>query len=201
MKFLRCAAVSLAKGLHKLSGGRLTPNAVTAAGLLLHLPIAWLIVLGELAHAGIGLLLVGSLDAIDGSLARLQGRETAFGAWFDATSDRLKETIVLGALAYYLAANDAEASLIALCAAVLGISISISYFKAKAEAVLARKRSLKTAKPLKGGLLSYEWRVVILSVALLSQQFLVGLGVMAGLGLITLCQRGLLFQRQLKGKR
>ena len=203
-KFFQCAIVTVAKVLHKLSLGKLTPNIITGAGLLLHLPIAWLIIDGQFTNAGIALLLIGALDAIDGSLARIQDQETPFGAWFDATSDRLKETIILSALAYYLAETGAGSVAIALCAAVLGISISISYFKAKGEAILAQRRRLKATELntiLAGGLLSYEWRVLILAATLISQQFFIGLCVMAGFGLITLLQRAVNFQGQLPARK
>ena len=199
-KSFQCAAATIARTLHKLSLGKLTPNIITTSGLLLHLPIAWLIIDGQFTNAAIALLLIGALDAIDGSLARIQDQETAFGAWFDATSDRLKETIILTALAYYLAAGDGGSVAIALCVAVLGISISISYFKAKGEAILAQRRRLKAAELntiLAGGILSYEWRVLILAATFFSQQFLIGLWVMVGLGLITLIQRAINFHGQL----
>ena len=200
-KFFQCALTTIAQSLHVLSVGKLTPNIITGVGLLLHLLIAWLIVEQYFIHAGVFLVLIGSLDAIDGSLARLQGQETPFGAWFDATSDRLKETIVLGALTYYLAESGADTRLIALSTIVLGISISISYFKAKGEAILASlRRRIKITELnhiLASGLLSYEWRVLILAITLISQQFLIGLSILTIAGVITLIQRGIVFQQQL----
>ena len=202
--FFSCTTATLAKGLDRLSSGRLTPNVITAVGLILHLPIAWIIAQGNLVHGGILLVLVGCLDAIDGCLARLQGRQTAFGAWFDATSDRLKESLVFSALAYYLAESGGEAYLIALCAAALGLSICISYFKAKAEAVLLasrRKRHQDIGQALSVGLLSYEWRVLVLAASLIGQQLTVGLAVLVAGGLITLIQRGFAFRKLLAAEK
>ena len=198
--------VVLARFANKISKGKLTPNMVTSTSLILHLPVGWLIINQHLVYAAIALIIAASLDSLDGALARLQKKTSDFGIWFDACSDRLKEVIVFGGLAYYLADTDQNPGLVGLCILALGIAILISYIKAKGEALLANRSEKITNTQLNrllgGGLLSYEWRVVIIALTLISQQFLAGLLICALGGLVTLLQRAIKFQAKLiiKGK-
>ncbi len=201
---LKRMAIVVARLLNKASLGKLKPNTVTLVGLLLHLPVGWLIINGNLLYAGLALIVVASLDALDGALARLQKSASDFGAWCDACSDRLKETIILSTLAYYLAENQ-NPLLVGLCVAALGISVLISYIKAKGEGILAaRFKSIKSDELnnlLSGGFLSYEWRVFIIAAILISQQFAIGLTIIIIGGFITLLQRAHRFKKVLKNSK
>ncbi|MGA9138642.1 MAG: CDP-alcohol phosphatidyltransferase family protein [Methanocella sp.] len=69
----------------------MTPNMVTAAGLLMSIAAGVAAMSGHL-YAGIALFLAGAcLDAVDGSLARYSGLCSGFGRYFDSTCDRLSE--------------------------------------------------------------------------------------------------------------
>ena len=69
----------------------ITPNMVTAAGLLLSV-IAGLLAMSGHLYAGIALFIAGAfLDALDGSFARACGLCTEFGRYFDSISDRISE--------------------------------------------------------------------------------------------------------------
>jgi phosphatidylglycerophosphate synthase len=83
-----------------LRSAGITPNMVTAAGLLLSVAAGLLAASGHL-YAGIVLFLVGAcLDAFDGSFARACGLSTEFGRYFDSACDRLSElAFVAGAFA------------------------------------------------------------------------------------------------------
>lgn len=69
---VRSFAYKIAKKLNVIFGGRISPNAITLIGLVMHVPIAWLIAQGNLTVAAILLVIFGSFDALDGALARLQ---------------------------------------------------------------------------------------------------------------------------------
>ena len=196
----------LARFINKTTGGKLTPNTVTVTSLILHLPVGWLIIEGHLIYAAVALIIAAGLDSLDGALARVQKSTSDFGTWLDASTDRLKEVIVFSALAYYLANVGEHPAVIGLCAIALGIAILISYIKAKGEAILANRQSqtIKTSKLnriLSGGILSYEWRVIIIVLILVSQQFLIGLLILALGGLVTLLQRAIKFQTKLMTKK
>jgi len=83
-----------------LRSAGLTPNIVTAGGLLMSI-IAGLLALAGFLHAGIALFFAGAcMDALDGSLARCGGRCSEFGKYFDSACDRLSELFfVAGAVA------------------------------------------------------------------------------------------------------
>jgi phosphatidylglycerophosphate synthase len=77
-----------------------TPNLVTACGLLLSAAAGVAALTGHL-YAGIALFLAGAcLDAFDGSFARACGLTSEFGRYFDSFSDRFSELLfVAGAVA------------------------------------------------------------------------------------------------------
>ncbi len=77
-----------------------TPNMVTAAGLLMSIAAGVVAMYGHL-YAGVALFFMGAcMDALDGSLARYSGLCSGFGRYFDSTCDRLSEmAFVAGAIA------------------------------------------------------------------------------------------------------
>jgi len=77
----------------------LTPNAVTVIGLLLSLLAAYLFYLGEARLAALTLLIGSLVDALDGTLARLTGKTSRFGAFLDSTLDRISDGAILFGMA------------------------------------------------------------------------------------------------------
>lgn len=78
------------------------PNTVTVLALLLALAAAALFAIGhrwDRVAGSVVLLLAFVLDCVDGQLARYTRRFTAFGAWLDITTDRVKEYAVYAGLA------------------------------------------------------------------------------------------------------
>jgi phosphatidylglycerophosphate synthase len=90
---------------HILLAMGLTPNMVTAAGLLVSVIAGLLAASGHL-YAGIFFFIIGAcLDAADGSFARACRLSTEFGRYFDSICDRLSELIfiagaVIGGVSY-----------------------------------------------------------------------------------------------------
>lgn len=82
-----------------LRAAGITPNMVTASGLLLSVMAGVLAMSGHI-YAGIIVFLTGAgLDAVDGSLARACGMKTEFGRYFDSVCDRLSELVfIMGAV-------------------------------------------------------------------------------------------------------
>jgi CDP-diacylglycerol---glycerol-3-phosphate 3-phosphatidyltransferase len=123
-----------------LARTRVTPNALTASGVLL-CGIASVLVLlegrDELVFYWLAALVfvVGSLlDILDGALARAGGKTTPFGAFLDSTTDRISEGFMLTAIAYVLARHDHPVFVAVAVTAVAG-SFLVSYTRAKAEAL------------------------------------------------------------------
>jgi phosphatidylglycerophosphate synthase len=129
-----------ANSIGSLARTRVSPNALTAAGVLLCAAAA-VIVYFEYRHEvaafwlGAALFIVGSiLDIIDGALARQSGKATPFGAFVDSTTDRMSEAFMLGAIALVFAREENEVALAFTFAAVAG-SFLFSYTRARAEAL------------------------------------------------------------------
>jgi CDP-diacylglycerol--glycerol-3-phosphate 3-phosphatidyltransferase len=77
-------------------------------------------------------LVAACIDALDGTLARMTGQQSRFGAFFDSTADRYSEAAVYGGLLYYYLQGDARDTAIVLYAAIIG-SQMVSYARARAE--------------------------------------------------------------------
>lgn len=129
-----------ANSIGSLARTRVSPNALTSAGVLLCAAAA-VIVYFEYRHEvaafwlGAALFIVGSiLDIIDGALARRSGKATPFGAFVDSTTDRMSEAFMLGAIALVFAREENEVALAFTFAAVAG-SFLVSYTRARAEAL------------------------------------------------------------------
>jgi CDP-diacylglycerol--glycerol-3-phosphate 3-phosphatidyltransferase len=71
------------------------------------------------------------MDPIDGTVARLSGKVTRFGALFDSTLDRYSEFFIFFGLMFYFKSGR---MLIVVMLALMG-SIMVSYIKARAESL------------------------------------------------------------------
>jgi CDP-diacylglycerol---glycerol-3-phosphate 3-phosphatidyltransferase len=121
-----------------LARTRVTPNALTTAGVSLCLAasvLVYFVYRHELLFFWLGafVFVVGSLlDILDGALARAGGKTTPFGSFLDSTTDRVGEGAMLGAIALIFSRHGNEVALAATIAAIAG-SFLVSYTRAKAE--------------------------------------------------------------------
>lgn len=123
----------LAKILNKIG---ITPNLATC--IMFTFSIFSMIVLvffSNLLLFSLGVFLTGLFDGIDGAIARLTGRKTSFGAFFDSIMDRASEFVIFFSLLFYyqneLLWNIIRLPIIIIIAFIA--SIMISYIRAKAE--------------------------------------------------------------------
>jgi soluble lytic murein transglycosylase len=113
---------------------RLRPNHLTVIGLVISFFAAAAFISGHLRGAGLLLLLAGLCDLLDGSVARMSGQVTAFGAFFDSVIDRYSDLIVLlGIVVLFARMPHTRGALVAM-AALVG-SVMVSYTKARAESI------------------------------------------------------------------
>jgi CDP-diacylglycerol--glycerol-3-phosphate 3-phosphatidyltransferase len=141
----------------RLIDSRLTPNAISIAGLIGNLIAAALVTQHLFFLAGIAFILGSVMDTLDGRYSRMSGKGTLFGAFLDSTLDRIEEGIVLAAVAGYFANNGQDFAAAMCVVAVLG-SLMVSYTRARAEAL---------GVECKVGLATRPVRVVILSIGLI----------------------------------
>jgi CDP-diacylglycerol--glycerol-3-phosphate 3-phosphatidyltransferase len=123
-----------------LTRTRVTPNALTACGVVL-CGAASIIVLFENRNeilfywlAALVFVAGSVLDILDGALARAGGKTTPFGAYLDSTTDRVSEGFMLTAIAYVLSTHHHPVFVAVAVTAVAG-SFLVSYTRAKAEAL------------------------------------------------------------------
>jgi CDP-diacylglycerol--glycerol-3-phosphate 3-phosphatidyltransferase len=123
-----------------LAKTRVTPNALTAAGVSLCIAAAVLVPFENrgpwlVYWLAAGTFVVGSLlDILDGALARAGGKSTPFGAFLDSTTDRVGEGAMLAAIALVFSQQGKGWAVTVAVAAVMG-SFLVSYTRAKAESL------------------------------------------------------------------
>src|SRR6476619_3121600 len=140
----------------RLIESRLTPNAISIAGLVGNLVAAVLVTQKLFFLAGVAFSVGSVMDTLDGRYSRMSGKGTLFGAFLDSTLDRIEEGVVLTAVAWYFADSGDAIAAAACVVAVLG-SLMVSYTRARAEAL---------GVECKVGLATRPVRVVLLSIGL-----------------------------------
>ena len=145
-----------------LARSRINPNVLTFIGLLINIGCGVLYGYGMFFKAGLLMIVANLFDMLDGQVARLRGRVTLFGAFFDSVIDRYSDIIVyVGIMVYYARDTAAHSTLlVALTGLALVGSVMISYSRARAE-------SLDIA--CKVGFLERPERVVLLIIGSLTE--------------------------------
>jgi CDP-diacylglycerol--glycerol-3-phosphate 3-phosphatidyltransferase len=157
----------------------LTPNTITLLGLAGTTVGAYLLSQGRMTLGAIVIFLFVVVDAFDGTMARLRGEPSDFGAFVDSVSDRYAEFITFGGLLYYFLTQENALGVMMTFAATAG-SVLVSYVKARAEGLNF------TAKV---GILSRVERYIVLIPLLLFNQPLAAVAIIAVLGNFTALQR------------
>jgi CDP-diacylglycerol---glycerol-3-phosphate 3-phosphatidyltransferase len=168
----------------------LTPNMMTMLGLIGNSVGAYYLARGEMLTGGILVLLMTPIDALDGTMARLRGESGDFGAFVDSVTDRYSELIIYGGLLYHFLSLGEPLGGLLVFGAAAG-SVLVSYVKARAEGL---------GYEAKVGLLTRVERYLVLAPALVFNQLLIGLGIIALFANITALQRIWYVRRQAHGK-
>jgi phosphatidylglycerophosphate synthase len=187
---VRVLMVQVARAIHTLSRGAVKPSHITLISLLGHIPAAWALwtdrpILAAVLIAGFGLM-----DALDGALARVQGTASKMGMFFDAVTDRIKETILYAGVAVYVLSNERDLGAWVV-PTVAATSLLVSYVKAKGEMAISTDAHDKQLlnRVFSQGLGRYEIRMTILIIALLADMLNPLLNFIIALNLITAATR------------
>jgi CDP-diacylglycerol--glycerol-3-phosphate 3-phosphatidyltransferase len=157
----------------------LMPNTMTILGLIGNSVGAILIARGQMMWGGLLILAMGPVDALDGTMARLRGEPSEFGAFVDSVTDRYSELIIFGGLLfYYSQKGDWLGALLAFAAA--GGSVLVSYVRARAQAL---------GYDTKVGILTRMERYLVLAPSLVLNIPMIGLWIIAVFANITALQR------------
>lgn len=115
------------------------PNAITTVGTLVVIGSGVAFGTGAIRLGGLLLLISGIFDLLDGQVARLGGKITTFGAFYDSTLDRVGEGAVFAGLIFYFLTGPLSADMkpraIAAGLVALVASLLVSYTRARAEAL------------------------------------------------------------------
>ncbi|MBN1991530.1 MAG: CDP-alcohol phosphatidyltransferase family protein [Anaerolineae bacterium] len=169
----------------------LSPNVITVIGFVLMIGVAVVLAQGHLFWGGLLIIAAAIFDGIDGTLARMLGRTSRFGAFLDSTLDRFSEAIIFLGLFIYLIEQGHKLELILIYATVVG-SLMVSYARARAEGI---------GVPIKEGLFTRFERVFILVTGLLLNQLTLALWVLAIFSNFTAIQRMYLVWRITGGEK
>ncbi|MBN2047973.1 MAG: CDP-alcohol phosphatidyltransferase family protein [Anaerolineaceae bacterium] len=166
----------------------LSPNEVTILGCIGNILAGVLIAAGHLTVGGIIAALMALLDVLDGSMARLSGKSSTFGAFLDSTLDRYSELMIFTGLVWHFArtTNPIGAVLTIITA---GGSLLVSYTRARGQSL---------GYDPKIGLLSRMERYLILIPSLVLSLPMIGMAIMAVLTHVTTIQRMLFVHKQTK---
>ncbi len=167
-----------------------SPDAVTYLGLVLTIGVAALAAIGEIRWAGVAYIVAAVCDALDGTLARVSGRVSRFGAFLDSNIDRFEESIVFLGLTVHYAGNGGNWEVPLILVVTVG-SLMVSYTRARAEAVgVACKVGFMTRVP----------RVALMIVGMILNQVLITLILLAATTLFTAFHRMLHVWRMTGGE-
>jgi len=131
---------------------RMGPNTLTMLGFVFACLAGYLFARGWFGYAGWVMIFGASFDMFDGRVARLTGRTSRSGAFFDAVMDRFGEGVCLMGIAYYFRTSF---MLPVTIAALLGSQL-VSYTRARGEGI---------GIDCKVGMMQRPERIVYLGVA------------------------------------
>jgi CDP-diacylglycerol--glycerol-3-phosphate 3-phosphatidyltransferase len=185
------AAVLIDPIVTTLARFRLSPDLLTVLGMAAHLFFGWLIATGHIRWAGLAIMIIAPLDALDGALARkLNRKQGGFGAFLDSTLDRIAEIFLFAGYIYLFIRQEDDLWAAVAYTALTG-SLMVSYARARAEAL---------GFSSKIGILSRVERYLVIIVTLLANLPELGLAILAIGTWITLVQRLVFVLRQANHK-
>ncbi|MDO4664792.1 MAG: CDP-alcohol phosphatidyltransferase family protein [Actinomycetaceae bacterium] len=169
----------------------LTPNMLTVGGTMVTVVAAFaLIPTDHLGWAALALSIILAADSLDGTLARLTGKTSQFGAFLDSTLDRIADGAVFGSLTAWAALHLQGG------AQVVGIFAGIAASVFAATVPYARARAQNIGVDAAKGIAERTDRLVIVGIGAILYAFtghawmvVAGLVIVALLSLITVIQR------------
>ncbi len=164
---------------------RLRPNHLTVLGLGVSLLAALSFARGRERWGAVLLILAGLFDFFDGSLARLSGQETPFGAFLDSVIDRYSDLVVLAGILLLFVGSGRPVEVLLTLLALIG-TVMVSYTKARAQAI---------GVACEIGLLERPERLIVLIAGGLFNRMTAALWVLAVLANLTAVQRILYTRR------
>lgn len=181
------AVAPVGRGLERIG---LSPDAITAIGVLMAGACGVAIATERYLLAFVLLILTGLPDALDGAVAKAGGRTSIRGAYLDSVSDRVSDGLLFAGAGWNLASSDTPTMAMLPFGLYIAASL-VSYQRAKAESL---------GYEAKGGLMERGERFLALGFGLFfSSLFVPTLWVMFTLTVLTAMARFIKVWRQAEG--
>lgn len=166
------------------------PNTMTLLGLVGHTFGALFLFQGKMLFGGLIILAMAPIDALDGTMARLRGESSDFGAFVDSVADRYSELVIFLALIIFYAQQGEWLNCIVVYTAAAG-SILVSYVRSRAESL---------GYEAKVGILTRLERYIVLVPCLILNIPMVGLWTVAVMANFTAFQRIIYVRKQARSQ-
>ncbi|WP_185832227.1 CDP-alcohol phosphatidyltransferase family protein [Streptomyces sp. WAC 04229] len=152
--------------LSPLLARRFGPNTVTTFDLLTGIAAAACILTGQLLAGALLVQVFGVLSCCDGEVARIRGKQSAIGDFYDTMTDRIVETLLIIAFAVRLSSSVGQealrAGLLALAGALL-LAVSSEKFHSAFGTRYPKKHAEKPFIWISAG---SDARLLVLTIAL-----------------------------------
>ncbi|MCX6798903.1 MAG: CDP-alcohol phosphatidyltransferase family protein [Candidatus Diapherotrites archaeon] len=146
------------------SGIPLSPNQWTILSLLPAVAAAYFVAIDQFLNAAVLFIAAAFLDLVDGSVARVTGRASRFGAYLDTVADRYVEALVIFGLLFV---KLPDPNFFLPMKAWLFIYFFGAMMTTYAKAAAKEKEIVKEGAELKGGILERAERLLILFAGIL----------------------------------
>jgi CDP-diacylglycerol---glycerol-3-phosphate 3-phosphatidyltransferase len=140
---------------------------------------------GEFLVAALVVAVFALVDTLDGTMARLRGYSTRFGALLDSVMDRIGDGAVFGALVFWYATSGEPVTVVAGLLCLVAAQV-ISYVKARAQSV---------GLPCDVGIVERAERLLLVGVGALATGLGVGWALPAALWLLAVLSIATVVQR------
>lgn len=164
-------SLSVALGIH--------PNVLTLVGVLINVGAAWALAVDRFPLAGVIMVGANMFDFIDGKVAHLTGKQSAFGAFWDSTLDRFSDLALFAGLVW-LYATRARPDYVLIATLALIFSIMTSYARARAESLIEK---------CKVGFMERPERIVLFMIGAFTDRMGAVLWVILTLSVVTVANR------------
>src|SRR3954447_10356415 len=162
---------SVALGIH--------PNVLTLIGVLINVGAGFALARGHFIWGGLIMIVANIFDFIDGKVAHITGKQSAFGAFWDSTLDRFSDLALFTGLVY-LYSRLGRHDYVLITTLTLIFATMTSYSRARAESLVER---------CKVGFMERPERIVLFMIGAFTNRMAAVLWVILVLSVITVANR------------
>jgi len=162
---------SVALGIH--------PNVLTLIGVLVNVGAGFALAVDRFILAGLIMIVANIFDFIDGKVAHITGKQSAFGAFWDSTLDRFSDLALFTGLVY-LYSRLGRHDYVLITTLTLIFATMTSYSRARAESLVER---------CKVGFMERPERIVLFMIGAFTDRMAAVLWVILVLSVVTVANR------------